>query len=179
MEFSKSRWLARAARNKHNRAGWSRPLVTALERVIKWIEARGYTVQFHSRGHNAWLTPDKVVLIPSKPPAWLQLIYILHEAGHVSVECSKPTKRFNRGYAAPTKYRQLNHLVDVLDEELAAWDIGLKLAARLGIEIDEERYNKRKVTSIRGYAHDIAKWTLRRKFSERAKGHPLRKNRRR
>jgi hypothetical protein len=162
MQFCRGHWLKRARIHKTD-IDWRPRYVTGLERVIDWVEARGYSVDFSSTSNRAWLTPDKAITVPSAHSAHLQLMYLLHEAGHVSVECSKPTKRYSRGYNAPQKSRQLNYVIDVIDEELEAWERGRQLAHRLGIKLDDERYNRLKVRSVKTYALLVSKWHVKRR----------------
>lgn len=84
----------------------------------------------------------------------------MHECGHHLIGyASGPNERYGSGYQAEdsaTK-RSTVHRIDIVDEELEAWARGLKLAKRLGIKIDVNRFNHTKSEYIKTYLKWAAK----------------------
>ena len=77
-----------------------------------------------------------------------QMYSLLHECGHALAFESKgyknrfPTMSKRRFKTAKVNPRTNTYKVEQIIEEHDAWERGLKLARRIGIEIDKEDYNK-------------------------------------
>tara|TARA_A100001515_G_scaffold139184_2_gene133570 strand:+ start:93 stop:497 length:405 start_codon:yes stop_codon:yes gene_type:complete len=70
----------------------------------------------------------------------IQLFCLLHEAGHLIL---RKDENFKSNYPDVHKdgRTQLSR-VDTIKEEIDAWSEGRKLAKKLGIEIDDRRWNR-------------------------------------
>jgi len=70
----------------------------------------------------------------------IQLFCLLHEAGHLILRTRDDFKeRYPDVHKAP---RTQSSRVDTIKEEMDAWTEGGKLAKRLGIEIDDKKWNR-------------------------------------
>mgnify|MGYP003655873694 CR=1 FL=1 len=94
------------------------------------------SVVFDSDELNAyWHNGRGTVSVSTKQSRRLQLYSILHEAGHAVI-------REREGYEAIFPYgkkyenKSIARRVDVIREEVMAWEEGRKLAIQLGIDID-------------------------------------------
>jgi hypothetical protein len=94
---------------------------------------------------DAWYPELRNIFI-NKNYAWRErLIALLHESGHVQIDLdsisSKKMKISNVDFDYTSEYiRSKDQFVYLLNEELAAWNLGKKLVDSLGITIDEERF---------------------------------------
>jgi hypothetical protein len=109
---------------------------------IYLIEEYGVDVIFGDDEENAYWKPNghACVSINTNQRKRLQLYTILHEAGHVII---RSKDRYNKLYPYSQKDRSktIARRIDVLREEVAAWDEGEKLAMRLGIRLDYRLYH--------------------------------------
>lgn len=95
-----------------------------LERIVKHLEARGYTVNLNSNTF-AFVDEDNTILCPSKSHGTYSMICgLLHEAGHTK----QPPSVF-KGLRKSLKRDQLI----IAEQEYTAWSLGLELADKLDI----------------------------------------------
>ena len=111
--------------------------------------------------------PDvKEVHISSRFGLEKQLYSLLHECGHILVQ--KNAERYEKSYPATarmncyaTTNRQFEkspkYRVDVLAEDIEAWRRGKSLANRVGLYIDEEKYNEFSAKCVYSYIQCAAK----------------------
>jgi hypothetical protein len=114
--------------------------VRAINFVAVHLSRNGWNVIFERGGDEGVVPALRNVTIDSKKTKTSQLNAILHEAGHASL-FSDPEypKKYYDGYirlSNKKNTRSLRHKVDVLREEIAAWDEAEKIAASLGIDVD-------------------------------------------
>lgn len=132
--------------------------VDGMVRVVEWCTQNDIDVAFvrHSGGN---YVPGKAT-VSCTLSAEKQFFVLLHECGHHLVNERVSERRFRRGYVErdPRALRTNVHRVDIVHEELEAWHEGLELAARLGLVIDIDRFNKVRA----GYVLSYLKWALRR-----------------
>lgn len=135
--------------------------IQALTVVMDWCDARKITVDFVMKGGEYYIPDEKKITVSARARPETQLFTLLHECGHYLVHaCSQNSKRFaphaQKGpFAGPAK--DLTHRVDSVEEEYEAWHRGSKLASRLGIELNQERFEATKVTCIKTHF----KWALK------------------
>lgn len=133
-----------------------------LERVVDWAAGRGLTVLFTSkRDSGVFSSGDKTIYINSTLTPEHQLFVLLHECGHVLVGSEKPGvhHRFKLGYPSwddPGVSGKLVHRCAILEEEFEAWHRGHRLAKKLGVPLDEDRWAEIKTRYIKSYL----KWTI-------------------
>ena len=106
-----------------------------------------------------WFDPDNldedkgVVSINSSEPPEEQLCTLLHEAGHVALRVN--TDEFRSEFPPLTRDTFVGRL-DILREEVLAWDKAEYIAKHLGIEVNEERWRRNSVEALTKYI----RWTI-------------------
>ena len=116
--------------------------------IAAWAKTRGYKV-FGKWDEDAFYDKDKEIVYSLRTKEKKHQMYsLLHECGHALAFESKgyknrfPTMSKRRFKTAKVNSRTNTFKVEQIIEEHDAWERGLKLARRLGIEIDKEDYNK-------------------------------------
>lgn len=98
---------------------------------------------------------DKLITINSRQQKKTQLYCLLHEAGHAILRSSK--ERHSARFPNLSKNKQtIAHRVDVVREEILAWEEGYALSNKLKMNIDYEdwsNYNKKHI-------FDYIKWSF-------------------
>lgn len=87
-----------------------------------------------------WRNGHPTVSICTKQSKRLQLYTLLHEAGHAVIR-SKEDYEIRFPYGKQHKNKSISRRVDVLREEVMAWECGHELAADLGIEVDQKLWH--------------------------------------
>jgi hypothetical protein len=118
-----------------------------------WLYDKGFDIEYETDAADALYRDGKVVIINSRKHAEKRLYVLLHECGHVLINNAK-----DRVYALSRETETVmgkrvsrKRRVAVITEELEAWKRGEKLARRLGIEINEEKFDKIKADAIISY----------------------------
>ena len=116
--------------------------------ITQWAATKGYKV-FGKWEIDAFYEDDKEIVYSLRTKEKKNQMYsLLHECGHALAYESKgyknrfPTMSKRRFKTAKVNPRTNAFKVEQIIEEHDAWERGLRLAARLGIEIDKEDYNK-------------------------------------
>lgn len=123
----------------------------AIVTVTCWFQQKGYHVEIDRDGEDAIDRVNKFVSINSTRSLETQLHVILHEAGHLLVEKSdKITKGIPEVLNKYSEKSKIHKTFTVI-EEVEAWKRGLKLAGRLGIKINKEKWNKDVARAIYKY----------------------------
>ena len=113
--------------------------INAVEGYL--VDALDAVVIFAEDEPNAyWRNGHPTISICTKQSKRLQLYTILHEAGHALIR-SKDNYDIRFPYGKLNKNKSISRRVDVLREEVMAWECGLELAADLGIEIDRKLWH--------------------------------------
>jgi hypothetical protein len=169
--FDKSVWIARLRdewRKKYGKGFGRRnayriqlSAIDSLERTVYWLAIKGYCVEFRF-GAEAMLHPDdqsgRVQINKTNPPE-TQLHMLLHECGHLLLMRTRGyRKRFGQGYpllemqiTSKLDRRDPVHRTMVVTEECAAWDAGLKLAKKLSLDINRERFDTTRAKKLQSY----------------------------
>lgn len=95
---------------------------------------------------------------------------LLHECGHLLLMRTRGyRKRFGQGYPllemqVTSKYdrRDPVHRAMVVTEECAAWDAGLKLAKKLCLDINRERFDATRAKKLQSYFS----WAIDKKWDD-------------
>jgi len=120
---------------------------TYIEMITQWAAAKGYKV-FGKWEIDAFYEDEKEIVYSLRTKKKENQVYsLLHECGHALAYESQgyknrfPTMSKRRFKTAKVNPRTNAFKVEQIVEEYDAWGRGLKLADRLGIEIDKESYN--------------------------------------
>jgi len=112
-------------------------------KLIDWIKKKGF---IYEEGKNDLYEPtEKKIYVNKRLNKQNKLYSVLHECGHLLVQQNifSYEKRYKSqvdGIFDKRKCRSLRWRIDFLKEEYDAWDRGYRLAKRLKIPINKERY---------------------------------------
>ena len=119
---------------------------TALAKLEAWAHRRGFEI-CKGYGIDAYIHEEKHIVYNSKIKSKKNQVYsLLHECGHAIAYNSKgykesfPTLAAYRFKDSKVNKRRNAFKCEVIAEEWDAWARGLKLAKRLGIKIDRDKY---------------------------------------
>jgi hypothetical protein len=129
--------------------------VSHLEKLAFHVSKLGWDVIFEKGAFDS-VTPSKMqIVINSRTSRKTQLISLLHEAGHATLFHDPDyVKKFPNGYFGvkkPHHKRTLRHKVDVLREEIAAWEQAEKIIKDLKIDLDIKDFRDQRNKSILTY----------------------------
>lgn len=130
-----------------------------IDKVAIWLHDKyGVDVYIDSDGENDYDHETKLVTISSRTNLYVRLHTLLHEAGHVVLRSDPWTYRcwYSKSGMSSRSW-SLHHRVDVVREEVAAWDIGSEIAEDLGIRLEIERYLEHSRKALLTYI----KWVTR------------------
>jgi hypothetical protein len=128
--------------------------IDRIEAVVEWCEARGIDVTFDRQPNGEYDLDGRRIFVNGRLAPESQLFILLHECGHSLIGERNRLQRYGNGHSVgdmPHFTRRLVHRVDVIDEELEAWHRGLRLAQRLGIDVNVDRYNLTRARYVRSY----------------------------
>ena len=113
----------------------------AIDTLVGWLDEKGYSVEFDKKGDDSVALADKIVSINTTRSTETQLYILLHECGHVLIHNNDHLIGY-REVQENFRERTDIHKVFQVMEEAEAWKRGRYLARRLGIEVNEEKWNK-------------------------------------
>lgn len=129
--------------------------IDKLARVVDWCNRRGLTVEFTAESGGSYAHTTKTVRVTYRCVPEQQLYIILHEAGHHLIHSSPRRlylEKYEHGYdGIDVGERATEFKMDVVAEEYEAWQRGLKLARRLELDVDKERYERRRNANVKSY----------------------------
>jgi len=129
--------------------------IRGINKVASFISKQGWNVIFEHGAMNCAEIGINNVVINSKEQRSNQLNIILHEAGHVVLFSKKNYKELypngDRFLSARKKTRTLKHKIDIIREEIAAWDLAESLIKKLDISIDLDRFRRNRNKCIKSY----------------------------
>tara|TARA_R100000908_G_C3754664_1_gene148983 strand:+ start:2021 stop:2428 length:408 start_codon:yes stop_codon:yes gene_type:complete len=116
------------------------------------LERYSVNVVFGRDEFDAYYCDAQCIGISTKHSKEIQIFCLLHEAGHHIYR----TERGITGQAFDPKgsFKTISKRVNVISEEIHAWEYGLRLARQIGIEINIkkwDRYSKKQI-------YDYIKW---------------------
>ena len=107
-------------------------------------ESSGY----HTNGHQA--QEDDFITIDTSKSKESQLYALLHEAGHVLLRSDGDVHR-RRFPKSEHKRTTIRHRIDVLREEVVAWERARALATELRVNIHEEKWHRQRSSALMKY----------------------------
>ena len=128
--------------------------------IIEWAKKQGYSVKFKSvDGGGEVDDENKVIWVCHSFTPEHQFYVLAHECGHILIGERERGARFSMTSTptSVTEKKTLHYRIEVIDEELEAWERGRKLAGRLGIRIDKKKFHKFRVKYLQSYL----KWALK------------------
>lgn len=136
---------------------WERDVkhISFLESLILWCNERNIEVDFAKQMGGIYFPEEKRIRLSGRLSPEKQVFVLLHECGHHLIGDKEKHERFGMGYSRvdsdPTITRTFRHKCDIIDEEYEAWHRGFKLAKRLRLKIDKDRYDKHRAEMIKTY----------------------------
>lgn len=126
----------------------------ALNELNKWLAQRGWKIEFKSRCKDeAWF--DKKLMTISKNATLEHIIFtVLHESGHIIAGGKKAV--YELTYTPTSKKKTDKYKILRVMNEVRAWDAGERLAFRLGIYIDRDKYSTYRARYLKKYM----KWAV-------------------
>lgn len=143
------------------RSVWERDVVAieSLTTLVSWCLDRGIDVNFCKHEGGIYYPENKRIKINGRLQPEKQVFFLLHECGHHLIGDKEKHERFGMGYSQDdvSVKRTFHHRCDIVDEEFEAWHRGFKLAKRLRLTIDKERFDRTRAKMLKTYF----KWSLR------------------
>ena len=109
--------------------------------LVEWLDRKGYFVDFDKKGDDSVDCSNKIVSINNTRTKETQLYILLHECGHILIDNNESVVKYKDVQERFAERTAINKVFTVM-EEAEAWKRGKLLAKRLGIHIDEEKWNK-------------------------------------
>lgn len=124
-----------------------------IDSLIGWIHDRyRIVVEFDLKSHGGEFSPDeKVISLNSRTPKKYQLYTLLHEIGHAMLCKNFKDFTFHFPYSCYEGNWGKKHEIDVVREEVLAWENGWNIAKRRKIKINRKEYYQFARTSIYSY----------------------------
>ena len=120
------------------------------------VNRLGYEVYEGPDMQDVCMSDVKEINICSRNGVEKKLYALLHECGHALIR--ENWSKFSKAFPAHAecgydgrKNRTDSYRISLVEEEYEAWKRGKRLAKRLGISFDEERYEKHKVQCLMSY----------------------------
>ena len=122
------------------------------------VDRLGYEIYEGPDLQDVCMSDIKEINICSRKGIEKKLYGLLHECGHALIR--ENWTKFQKEFPAHAacgydrrKNRTDGYRVSLVEEEYEAWKRGKRLAKRLGIQIDEERFEKHKTKCLMSYMH--------------------------
>ena len=115
-------------------------------------------VTFGSDHINGCSEEDKIITINSRQRLETRLYTLLHEAGHVVLyeECDHAGLFPNIIYQPFKKRFSQTSAIDVMRNEVLAWEAAYDLATRLGIKVNNRKWNNIRKRCL----YEYCKWAV-------------------
>ena len=152
-EFDLKAAQERATRRKSEGSLEDRLAFTnGISKVVDWCNKRNIKVYFCVGGEGQYIPQDgdipTMIKIGTRFTIKNQLYILLHESGHHLCRISQERNRiFDWGGEGSNQLERAK----IIEEEYEAWNRGLKLSKRLGIEIDQMDWEKFKARLLETY----------------------------
>ena len=138
-------------------------MVAALEKVHRWLKARSFSLSFVKRFNDVCFHKKRVRIQETMSES-SQVTTALHECGHILIFLAR--KRLVSRDVAGASYNtwlklQKSSSKDAqllcLQEEMVAWDRGMRLAKRLKIRVRVEHARLQRTRSLMSYVRATSK----------------------
>lgn len=127
----------------------------SLKKIEEWLNKKGFSLVLMGNTFDWMDFYNKDVYISTRQSKENQLYGLLHECGHILIQSSPKYENHYPVINKTNKNKNLrltnNFKLETLKEEIEAWDRGKKLAKRLGIKINEEKFDKLSVECLKSY----------------------------
>ena len=140
------------SRSKYNKHQYARDLlaIAAISTVIEWCNKRSLVVEFTNGSDGKYDSAEQKIEINGRSLPETQFYWLIHECGHFLIDNSG-TGRTIFAATSPTDQRSLTTRIAYVDEEFEAWKRGRRLAERLGIFINQQRFDQHRARALATY----------------------------
>lgn len=126
-----------------------------IEEIQRWLSKKGYSIKYKSDVEDQVDFDAKVVFICSRNHSESRFYTLLHECGHILVKNSwRKFAKDHPMYSASGDgrcARSKAYRVSLIAEEIDAWKRGRRLAARMGLFVQDSKYDKIMTECLTGY----------------------------
>lgn len=128
----------------------------ALDTLIEYARDRRLEVELSPSARDMFWPDQKLITIRSTQSKANQVFALMHELGHFLIEEAGRESRehqWPRGYVAQSHStaKSLVARVDIVREEVEAWDRGQRLAERLGVMFDRVAFDRSRASALGKY----------------------------
>ena len=134
--------------------------VDQFDELRDWIMSKGYRVTCYTDADDKLEFEEKQIHIDSRQHAESRFYTLLHECGHLLI--SQTANQFQKDhpmYAMSCdvrRYRSKAYQVSLVAEEIEAWKRGRRLANRLGLQINDAKFDRLMTDCVMSYIADAA-----------------------
>jgi len=130
-----------------------------IQILTNWLKEINWSVKWYTSGDHidAASIPDRLVTISKRQIPRHRYYSLLHECAHVDLLGGPPDTRVGEpnGYLdlfyASVNERTLRHRVAVVIDEIMAWEHGIKLANKLSLGINYQKYRDFRNRNLKSY----------------------------
>jgi len=122
-----------------------------LRKLERYCNQKGYAVLYQPVPHDSINFIEKRIVIGDHHSDEVSLYCLLHEIGHyITLKKKRYDVEYNEIFDGFSR-SSATYKLAILQEELDAWREGLKLANRLGINVDRRKFEITKTKCIGTY----------------------------
>ncbi|NBT35820.1 MAG: hypothetical protein EBT03_09860 [Betaproteobacteria bacterium] len=130
--------------------------ISDMQLVIEWCTEKKVDVVFTRRPNGIINFTDRQISITSNARPVKQLVYLLHECGHLLIGTGEEDDRFRFGYPVQWKEVQMSskafaHKLACVEEEFEAWHRGWRLSRRLGLDLKRQQFDLVRRECLKSY----------------------------
>lgn len=139
-----------------NKQSWDKQFID----LRRWAEKKGYSVKCYTDAEDRLDFESTTIHINSRQHAENRFYTLLHECGHLLI--SNSCEQFQKDhpvYAFSVDSRRSRgkaYQVSLVAEEIEAWKRGRRLASRLGLYINDKKFNNVMSECVMTYIADAA-----------------------
>ena len=128
-----------------------------LARIERYLlDEFNVEVVYSQDASDAYYDSARVVEINNRQNKVCRLHSLLHEAGHVTLRNEKHRIKFGKNFPfmrreGSSKRGDKNHRIDVIREEVLAWERGYDISMQLGINIDIDTWSRHRMAALVTY----------------------------
>lgn len=112
----------------------------AINRLKEHLISKGVTVKFNSEGENAYFPEPNIISVNTRQNMKSRYYSMLHEVGHYLL---RQESDFSTKYLLDHSYssRNKDRRIDVLREEIAAWDKAFEFAKQNEYPFEKDKWD--------------------------------------
>lgn len=126
-----------------------------MNKLVQFLTDKGVKIEFNSIGDNAYFPIPNIIAINTRQNIYSRYYSLLHETGHYLL---RQKADFSTKYLVDHSMGSKNKesRIDVLREEVAAWDTALQFAEDNSFDVDNKKWNH----YSKKFIYQYATWTV-------------------